>query len=582
MNLKRILHFGYFPKELPPPFETKLFAEKARYIKAKWDAHLAFAKTARTGESSSQAKSRFKNDYSKYESSQLITFSLAKGIYSRRKLGIPNPKQYLDLCSVMIENWDLLRSTYKLSEYSQSTPIEKDASRSVRTKSKSWNNFKFEVIEKSFNKKIELRLDISQFYPSIYTHSIPWSLLGKDKAKKYFKLKNLNSWTTLLLTDVDAQKYKVADYIDTLVRNCNERQSIGLPIGPDTSFILAEIVGNRIDYEIKRKLSGIIHSGIRYYDDYYFYLNSIDEAEKTLKIVQQVLYEFQLETNESKVSINNIPFDYTERWSLELSNFKFKNIDKYEIRNYFSTIYKLIEENKKHSSWIVHYAFGIFEYGNIIIKKENWDFFLSLLLQVLLTDPSSINQFFKIILSYEVYIDLKSKEKIGDVLKTLINEHLSLNHSFEVSWALWIFKSLKIKCPSEIIYKVLKSNDAISKTICLDIINSKLIFGKKINVSTSSITSSQLYDENWLYLYEGNIKKWLDFKGRNILHDNEFMKIMFDYKVSFYNPKNQIETDFKIKPLNKKKTIFDIEDLLDIITIETKSKKQKNQSKSDY
>jgi hypothetical protein len=37
MNLKRLLEKGYLPKELPPPFSSKLFAEKHRFIKSKWD-----------------------------------------------------------------------------------------------------------------------------------------------------------------------------------------------------------------------------------------------------------------------------------------------------------------------------------------------------------------------------------------------------------------------------------------------------------------------------------------------------------------------------------------------------------------
>ena len=38
MNSKKILEKGYFPKELPPPFETKEFADKAHRIRLKWRA----------------------------------------------------------------------------------------------------------------------------------------------------------------------------------------------------------------------------------------------------------------------------------------------------------------------------------------------------------------------------------------------------------------------------------------------------------------------------------------------------------------------------------------------------------------
>src|SRR5690606_34588468 len=121
--------------------------------------------------------------------------------------------------------------------------------------------------------------DISQFYPSIYTHSLPWAILGKEKAKKFYYIKSTQSthWSTLLRTNADAKLYSVCDHLDTLIRNCNEKQSVGLPIGPDTSFILAECITARIDKEIKNKLTNVVHEGVRYFDDYYFYVNSRDD-----------------------------------------------------------------------------------------------------------------------------------------------------------------------------------------------------------------------------------------------------------------------------------------------------------------
>lgn len=453
MNLKKLLEKGYLPKELPPPFESKSFAEKYRYIKAKWQTQIDLEKKQKVGESKNDANKRFKDKYSKYNSSQLAVFSLAKGIYSRRKLGIPNPKQFSDLSNAIIENWSLIRETHKLSIYSESTPVESKAIRAVRTKSISWNKFKFQLIEKSFDKKFELKLDISQFYPTIYTHSIPWAILGREKSKNLFKiaLSDRIQWESLLKRSKDAQNYRASDFIDTLVRNCNDRQSIGLCIGPDTSLILAEVIANRIDFEINKRLEKINHTGTRYYDDYYFYFNNRNEAENALKIIQQILYEFQLETNENKVSINKLPFKYIEDWTENFDRFNFEKVDRFELRNFFSLLNNTIENHEKNSSWIIHYALKRFKSGDVAIIKEDWQLFLSFLLQTLIIDSSTIDLIFEIILIYEVYLDNKSKLKIKNVLEEIIKEHLILNHSFEVSWALWILYSFNIKCETSII-----------------------------------------------------------------------------------------------------------------------------------
>tara|TARA_R110002167_G_scaffold320691_1_gene526533 strand:- start:1189 stop:2922 length:1734 start_codon:yes stop_codon:yes gene_type:complete len=546
MNIKKLLERGYLPKELPPPFSSKLFAEKHRYIRTKWDKRIAKEKTQQPGETKGDARKRFKERYDKYNSSQLAVFSLAKGIYSRRKLGIPNPKQFADLSSAIIENWNLIRKTYKLSSYSESTPIEARAKRAVRTKSISWNNFKFQLIEKSFDKKVELTLDISQFYPTIYTHSIPWAIIGKEKAKGFFKIANSDQtkWQNLLTNSYDAKAYRSADFIDTLVRNCNDRQSIGLCIGPDTSLILAEVIANRIDNEIKKRLASIDHTGTRYYDDYYFYFNNRNEAENGLKIIQQILYEFQLETNENKVSINKLPFNYIENWTEQFDRFVFNEVDKYELRNFFSILNNAINNNKKNSSWVIHYALKQFKLGNTVIKKENWDIFLSFLLQILIIDSSTIDLIFEIIFIYKVYLDNISKNKIKNVLTSIIEEHLILNHSFEVSWSIWALISFKINCSKEVVELILKSKDSISKLLCLHLIEETLYDGRKPNTNKlkTLIENSSSLGENWLLIYETVIKEWIDFDDNDKVMDNEYFDIMKDYDVSFYDITKQVRT----------------------------------------
>lgn len=554
MNLKRLLEKGYLPKELPPPFSSKLFAEKHRFIKSKWDKKINTEKAQQPGENKTSAKKRFKEDYGKYDSSQLAIYSLAKGIYSRRKLGIPNPKQYSDLSSAIIENWSLLRKTYKLSSYSESTPIEARAKRAVRTKSISWNNFKFQLIEKSFDKKVELTLDISQFYPTIYTHSIPWAIVGKDKAKKFFKIaiSDQTKWQGLVNSNNDAKAYRSADFIDTLVRNCNDRQSVGLCIGPDTSLILAEVIANRIDNEISKRLSSISHTGTRYYDDYYFYFNNRNEAENALKIIQQVLYEFQLETNENKVNITKLPFKYIEDWTEQFDRFIFNEVDKYELRNFFSILNNSILLNKKNSSWIIHYALKQFRSGETVIQKENWDIFLSFLLQTLIIDSSTIDLIFEIIFIYKVYLDNISKKKIKNVLISIIEEHLILNHSFEVSWSLWTFITFRINCPKQLVESILNSKDSFSKLLCLHLIKESLYEGKKPNVNKlkNHIENSSSFGENWLLIYETIVKEWLVFDDPVKILDNEYFEILKDYDVSFYetekqvHPKISMESDF--------------------------------------
>lgn len=548
MNTKKLLSKGYFPKELPPPFDTTQFAQKAQYIKTKWENLLAKEQKKKNSESVKNAKSRFKRYIEPYKKSKCTHYTIPKGTYSRRKLRIPNPKQYHELCLFIARNWNLVQNRSN-SSFSESKPTEKDAERSLRTISKTFNNFRFLLIEKSFDKKYELKLDIAQFYPSIYTHSLAWAFLGKDNAKYYHSLaiKGGAAWENALKTDVQAKIYKIGDKLDSLVRSCQDMQSVGLPIGPDSSFLLSEIVASRIDSEVIKLVDDIDFTCVRYIDDYYFYVNNYNDAERILKTSQEVFNKYQLETNENKVSIKKIPFPLIDEWYLELSTFDFKKLNAYKLRDYFSLLFKLMSQYPKESNQIASYGLTIFEYGNVIIKKDNWNLFLDLLLKVVNSDGSIINKFFKIILSYEVYISKSSKTKIGKTLSRVIKEHLQLTHSFEVSWALWILKSLGIKCDKELIIDVINSEDYISRIICLDIINENLVSGK-LSIKTKlleSVSSDDLTTEKWLYTYEAISQGWIN-PTKKIIESNKYFSLLYNYKVNFYNKNNQIGTNFKV------------------------------------
>lgn len=550
MNRKLILEKGYFPKELPPPFKTVIYSQKASYIGKRWEALLATERVPKVGETPQQARARFNTNYNvKYASSNCASFSIPKGRYSRRRLEIPNPKQFWDLTILLIENWGHIRSALNISDCSESKPVQSGAIRSVRTKSRTINDFRFILIEKSVGKKYELKFDIAQFYPSIYTHSIPWGIMGKDLAKKYFKFKNTkrSTWATICATNPQAKLYDACDKLDTSVRNCQEKQSIGLPIGPDTSFILAEVIGNRLDEEIKKRTETIENSFVRYYDDYYVYTNSYTDAEKFLKICQQVCSEFKLETNESKITIKERPFAIENDWEINISNFKFKEVNKYELRGFFSLVFNLIEKNPRSSDWIIRYALGRFEYGNILVKSEEWPLFLSLVLTLIAIDQTHINLFLKVLLSYSDYLSKKSKQQIRKILQNLVQEHIGRSHSYETAWILWIFKSLELKCDSSILRQILKSNDGVSKLLCLDLINSNLYEGRRPGLSKliKSITSADLYNDNWLFVYESFKKGWLDIPA-SVINNHEYLQILSDFDVEFYNSTDQILTEFEI------------------------------------
>jgi hypothetical protein len=121
-----------------------------------------------------------------------------------------------------------------------------------------------------------IQTDISRFYQSIYTHSIPWALHGKAAAK------------------ANRSRRLIGNTLDKLVREGQDRQTIGVPIGPDTSLIIAEIILSSVDEALKRKR---LKNGLRYIDDYdfgfqtqIFYITSTKPSLSHIKIQKKPYY----------------------------------------------------------------------------------------------------------------------------------------------------------------------------------------------------------------------------------------------------------------------------------------------------
>lgn len=566
MTLKDLIERGYFPKELPPPFDTSDLATDIVATLSDWATEFenntqinspSFVLTKQTTESDQDFKNRKKAHrgqfISKYNASKATVYSISKGKLSRRFLQIPNPKHFSILAEKIISRWADYEAIFNLSEYSQSYPIPETVldKRSVSTFSKSVAEFRNSLLKTSINKLIEVRVDISKFYPTIYTHSVAWALLGKDKAKQYFKQKD-NLDALIASGDTDAELYKYAESVDMAIRACQERQSIGIPIGPDTSHIIAEIVACRIDEVLKTRFASIRLKACRYYDDYYLYVSSKDEADKVLKGLQLILSEFQLEINEAKVKIREFPFAFEDEFTTSLHSFQFKKTNQTNsIKYYFSMLWAFAERNPKKTDWIFKYALRIFEFSTIVIQKNSWKVFEDLLIKTALVEPAILDILTRIFIIYNSYLDAESKEKLKGLVNVTIEEHCSVRHNFEMAWALWIAKTFEIGIEEQSANNIITTRDSVSNLILLDLINnSTLVKGSpKIADIEADLKDDILMSENWLLAYESVKKGWLKPADANLLDNNLFFKILKDKNVEFYKQNKQLKT---YKPKDEK------------------------------
>jgi hypothetical protein len=94
---------------------------------------------------------------------------------------------------------------------------------------------------------------------------LPWAIHGKETAKSNHSCK------------------LYGNLLDLQVRNTQDQQTLGLPVGPDTSFILAELIGAKIDEYLLAEIGEL--SGCRYVDDFHLYFDTRADAEMTAALM---------------------------------------------------------------------------------------------------------------------------------------------------------------------------------------------------------------------------------------------------------------------------------------------------------
>jgi hypothetical protein len=216
---RRFLANGFFPPEMPSCFYSELLA---RYRNSLLRIFSAFP--SRNGNPA----------YYAYKSEK-ATFNFPRFQREDRRHSYINPVSFFFLSKLLSDNYIFLRNINKKSAISIAPSIfDWTGSRSLikppfdaRETQSAKLNAEYELLAEA---------DINAFYHSIYTHAIAWAIHGKATAKR-------NRGFNL-----------VGNLIDLLVRNAQDGQTVGLPVGPDTSRFIAEIVGTAIDRSIQKTL----------------------------------------------------------------------------------------------------------------------------------------------------------------------------------------------------------------------------------------------------------------------------------------------------------------------------------------
>ncbi len=337
-----------------------------------------------------------------------------------------------------------------------------------------------------------------------------------------------------------------------------DRQTMGIPIGPDTSHIISEMIGTAIDKELFDAL-GHWPAGFRYVDDFYLFFNMRDEAEKVLALLTKIISSYELQINASKTKIIEVKELVEESWKYNIKKLSVsheKHSQRNDIHNYFEVIFNLEQKFKDES--IIKYALK--QISSSIIKKSNWSIFEAYLFKCGYGFPNTLQVITNILITYYNLSYQINKKAVERFCNNLIMSHAIADHHGEVSWLLWLCKELHIEIKREAVREIEQMSSSVCKLIILDLYHSKII---KHSILTDKLKNlckkDNLYSSDWLLTYEAGRRLWLKNNNTNFIKESDFFKDLLENNVYFY------DDSLKSKPIfNFKNEMHDSESMGDI------------------
>lgn len=504
-RIEALLSRGYFPKELPPPFTTAVFASNIGNITPHWAAHEAGL---------SQQQRRAYPPLSSY-----ARFDMARKGHSRRMLGVPNPVNQYFLTSEIADHQDEFEAISARSPISL-TPaqISPDGSRAVTMPRLSLLSEK--RIEAYATARAILQTDVLSFYHAIYTHSIPWALHGKRVAKR-------NRSTT------DAAVY--GNRIDALLRACQDGQTIGIPVGPDTSRIISELILCAIEQQIGAQHFSRLTGGYRYMDDFFLCFASHVDAEAFLAALREAVLSFDLQLNAAKTQIIDALTFNEEGWPGDIAQLKLgqsTDDQRRDLIRFFTEVIRLAKTLPDESIA----SFAVRKTSRRLIHRSNWEIYESFLLRLARENSNCLDSVVKILCTYAA-IGYPPSSRIKDFAEGMIEEHAPYNHHYEVVWTLWLCRSLSIRLGERATHLIAKIENSLCACLVLMMRSRTLLTGRgAVSDWTGTVSEADLLGEHWMLVYEAGLRKSWGLPGAQAAVGAEpHFRVLRDQKISFFN-----------------------------------------------
>lgn len=402
-----------------------------------------------------------------------------------RRHGVPNPIAHLAISKIIADNFVRLRSTAHRNSGLSASPLVFDwtGSRAIlRSSVDLREDFRIELASR---RESYISADLRAFYHSVYTHAIPWAVHGKLFAKRN---RSNNHYGNLL---------------DLLCRNAQDGQTLGLPVGPDTSRILAEVVASAVDAELKNDTGVTTRDASRYVDDYTIGSTDDRSGEAMIAAVRRAAGAFELELNHDKSAVIPTSTYLNTGWKqVALAHRPISPYPQDAYKRFFYEIERLAREAPgiNVEKWSLQNARVAF----IAADGATWRYLQSHLINAYRRNSTLISLLVElIILRHRRHGDV-DVESVRDFIEHRVPTLAMEDRSGELIWLLFLMLALDIGISASRLNPLFRVEDPMCALLISLADNRGLVRGA-IDQSTwnQSLNAAGLESSMWLYAYQG-------------------------------------------------------------------------------
>jgi hypothetical protein len=228
-----------------------------------------------------------------------------------------------------------------------------------------------------------------------------------------------------------------ASQLDLAIQRGNSRETFGIPVGPDTSRIVAEILlsGVQSNEVFDKVVDGRL--AYRLVDDFFIGFEDEGTAGRCQDALRRALWDYSLHLNESKTRIVHASTVFDNGWKYEIDNFPIKIKSPAEQREAVRRLLEIALQycNARQDSQPA--SFFCRRLLSMQIVSENVPFILDCMLRIARDFTVCLKFAAQFITQYRLLLLGSSPLKVIERwVQLILATHASRGHDLEISWVL--------------------------------------------------------------------------------------------------------------------------------------------------